>query len=310
MSLDIRSLISQIDASRIARDIEYLASDPLPCRKVNFTVPGHEKNSLDETDEYIEFQLAARGWDVGRVPFQVQAFRCDETKPRAHRYSAADPSDPWHVANNVVTRKVGESVPDEIILLVSHKDSPSWADCPGAHDNAVGTAANLEIARILADVALPRTVEFLFCNEEHAPWTSVGAANAAAERGDSLIAVLNQDSLGGKSPDDFAADRKVNVTGYTTPEGERLAELMARVNEEYEIGLAQSSYARERPGDDDGSFINAGFPAAVINVGSLPFAFEHYHVEGDTVDSVDVENVAMAAQAVLAATLTLAVNGR
>ena len=306
MSIDIRSLISQIDASRIARDIQFLASDPLPYRKVSYTVPGHQQNSLADADDYIDLQLAACGWGVERVSFQAQAFRCDETKPRAHRYSAPDPLDSWYTVHNVVTRKVGERIPEEIIVLVSHKDSPSWADCPGAHDNAVGTAANQEIARVLASLALPRTVEFLFCNEEHAPWTSVGAANAAAERGDNLIAVLNQDSLGGKSPDDYAADRKVNVTGYTTPEGERLAELMARVNEEYGIGLTQTSYARERPGDDDGSFINAGFPAAVINVGSLPFAFEHYHVEGDTVDTVDVDNVALATQAVLAAVLTLA----
>jgi Iap family predicted aminopeptidase len=91
-----------------------------------------------------------------------------------------------------------------------------------------------------------------------------------------------------------------------TPEGKRLADLMAVVNADYGIGLIQRSFRRESPGDDDGSFVKAGYPAAVINVGSLPYADPYYHAEGDTAAHVDVENVWLSAQAVLAAALTLA----
>ncbi|MEZ5278151.1 MAG: M28 family peptidase [Opitutaceae bacterium] len=38
--------------------------------------------------------------------------------------------------------------PEEIIKLISHKDSMCWIDLPGAHDNAAGTAVNLELARV------------------------------------------------------------------------------------------------------------------------------------------------------------------
>jgi len=302
----IRSLIHQIDLDRLRAHVHYLAADPLPCRKLNYTLPGHAKSTLDETDDHLQEQLAQWGYAVEREPVSVQAFRCDASKPKAQQYSPPAPEDPWYAAHNLYARKVGTDLADEIIVIVSHKDSPSWADSPGAYDNAVGTAANLELARVLSEAELPTTVWHLFCNEEHKPWTSVTAAQNAHARGDRIIAVFNLDSLGGKPQEDIDAGRKTNVTGYTTPEGKALADLMAIVNADYGIGLLQRSFKRESPGDDDGSFVNAGYPAAIINVGSLPYADPYYHAEGDTADHVDVENVFLSAQATLAAVLTLA----
>jgi hypothetical protein len=132
------------------------------------------------------------------------------------------------------------------------------------------------------------------------------ASTRPRARGERLIAVFNTDSIGGKSQADIDAGRKTNVTAYTGPEGKRLAELMADVNADYGLGLLQRSFHRPSPGDDDGSFVNAGFPLAVINVGSLPYADPHYHAEGDTAEHVDIENVRLTTQAILAAILTLA----
>jgi len=302
----IAALIQQIDGDRLRAHVHHLAADPLPYRKLNYTLPGHTQSTLDEADGYITAQLAGWGYEVEREPVQVQAFRRDTTKPKAHQYSKPEPEDPWYTAHNLHARRPGGARADETIVVVSHKDSPSWADSPGAYDNAVGTAANLEIARVLSTAELPVTMWHLFCNEEHTPWTSVNAAQGARARGERLVAIFNTDSLGGKAQADVDAGRKTNVTAYTAPEGKRLADLMAVVNADYGIGLLQRSFHRESPGDDDGSFISAGFPLAVINVGSLPYADPHYHAEGDTAHHVDIENVRLAAQAVLAALLTLA----
>ena len=81
------------------------------------------------------------------------------------------------MAYNVYAERRGKTRPDEIILLLAHKDSQSWVHSPGAYDNAVGTVAILEIARIIAKLEPQRTMRFLWCNEEHYPWTSVLAAN-------------------------------------------------------------------------------------------------------------------------------------
>jgi hypothetical protein len=302
---EIKQAIAKVNEANLRRDIFHLSKDPLPCRKLNFTRPGRQITTLDEADAFITGQLESCGYTVEREPVQVQAFRSDESKPRHHWYSEPEPSDPWYTAHNLYAKKRGVSRPDEFIYLLAHKDSPSWVDCPGAYDNAVGTAGNLEIARLLAGIATARSVWFLFCNEEHHPWTSVTAAENAKARGDAVVAVINSDGIGGKSQADVDAGRHTNVSAYTKPEGKRLAELMVRVNDEYEVGLVQTIHQREEPGDDDGSFVNAGYPAAIANIGSFPFAEPNYHEAGDTADRVDVPNIRKTMQATLAALLTL-----
>jgi len=190
-------------------------------------------------------------------------------------------------------------------MILAHKDSQSWIDSPGANDNAIGTVGVLEMARVLADYTPESTFRFLLCNEEHTPWTSRTAAQNAKSRGDNIVAVFNLDGIGAKTSEQTAAGKKTNVTVYTKPEGKRLADLMADVNTRYSIGLEQRTAKRSSPGDDDGSFVLAGYPAAVINIGSFPYGEPNYHVEGDIPETCDIKNAAMTVQATLAAVVTL-----
>ena len=305
----ISKIITRINPSVLRANLFYLSKDPLPFRKLNYTLPGHSKSTLEEADDFIKNKLTEWNYPVESEEVSVQAYRCDESKPKAHRYSTPDPSDPWCTAQNVYGKKLGKEHPEEIIVVLAHKDSQSWVDSPGAYDNASGTVALLEMARVLSNHELNRSLWFLFCNEEHTPWTTVAAAKAARSRGDNIVAVFNTDSLAGKSKDDVDAGRKTNTTGYTTPEGGRLADLMCEVNDDYSIGLEQTTFKRHAPGDDDGSFVNAGFPAAIVNVGSHPYADPNYHLETDVPELVDIPNVAMATKAILAATLTVDSSG-
>ncbi len=305
----ISRVLSGIDPCRLPSNLSCLTRDPLRFRKVNHTLPGHPGTTLDEADDFIQAKLASWGYEVKKEGVRVQAFRRDESKPKAHQYGKPDPQDPWYIAYNLYAERLGIEKPDEIIVICAHKDSQSWVDSPGAYDNAVGTVALLEIARVLSRSMPRRSVRFLFCNEEHTPWTSVAAAQASRMRGDNIIAVFNTDSLGGKSQADVEHGRKTNATLYTTPEGRRLADLVCEVNEDYGIGLEQSVYPRQQPGDDDGSFVNAGFPAAIVNVGSHPYADPNYHLETDVPELVDIPNVAMATRAILAAVLTVVRDG-
>ena len=235
----------------------------------------------------------------------MQAFRRDTSKPKHAQYSPPKPEDPWYTAYNLYAEKKGRSHPDKIIVVLAHKDSPSWIDSPGANDNAIGTVGVLEMARVLAEYRSESTIRFLWCNEEHTPWTSMTAAQNAKARGDKIVAVFNLDGIGAKTAEQTAAGKKTNVTAYTKPEGERLAELMGEVNARYAIGLEQRTAERSQPGDDDGSFVLAGYPAAVINIGSWPYGDPNYHAEGDVPERCDVKNAAMTVQATLAAVVTL-----
>jgi hypothetical protein len=305
----IRDLLDTVSSARLHRDLFYLAADPLPYRKANYTRPGQAECSLAEADRYVQAELGAAGWAVTRTAHRVQAFRCDASKPLHHWYATPAPEDPWYDVWNIEAEQRGDSSPEEIIQLIAHKDSMSWIDSPGAHDNAVGTVANLEIARVLAGYPTRRTIRLLFCNEEHTPWTSRSAANAAAARGDRIIAVLNQDALDGKSPEDMARGRLTHVVAYSTPEGRTLADLVARGNDTYGIGLDVRVAFKEHVNDDDGMFIKAGFLTTVNNIGSWPYADAEYHLPGDRPERVDLENLKRSTQLVLAAVLEVDAHG-
>lgn len=300
-----REILDGVDADRLRRDLFAVASDPLPRRTVACTLPGHSSHTLDETDSWIEEQMAECGLSVTREAFQVQAYGCDETKPLHHWYAAPPPGAPLHTVYNLTVEIPGDHARDGILLLMAHKDSQSWIACPGALDNGAGLVALVEIARAMARRGARRTVRFLFCNEEHTPWTSEPVANAMRCRGDDLRAAINLDALTGKSDEDRIAGRKTAVTVYTRPEGRRIVDLMEAVNERWRIGLEHRGHLRDFPNDDDGSFIKAGYPFAVASFGSFPYADAEYHLPGDTPERVDFDNLRMAAQLNLGAILAL-----
>ncbi len=301
----VRSLSGAIDPERMSGNLFYLAKDPLPFRKLNLTLPGHVKSTLDEADDFIAGKLQSWGYTVQREPVRVQAFRRDTRKPKQEQYSPPIPGDPWYTAHNLYAERQGHSQPDEIILLLAHKDSQSWIDSPGANDNAIGTVSVLEIACLLARHTPERTIRFLLCNEEHTPWTSVTAALNAKRRGDKIIAIFNLDGVGGKPAAEKSAGKLTNVSAYTRPEGNWLAELMTAVNTRFGVGLDQRVVQRESPGDDDGSFVNAGYSAAIINIGSWPYGDPNYHAEGDIPENSDVPTAVKVVQATIAAVLTV-----
>ena len=64
-------MLEDVSAERLREDLFHLSSAPLPYRKVNFTVEGHDVCSLDEADSYIREQLAAVGLPVATTPSLV-----------------------------------------------------------------------------------------------------------------------------------------------------------------------------------------------------------------------------------------------
>ncbi len=295
-----RDLMALVDTSRMERDLHYLCVDPLPFRTLNYRLPNHARSTLDEADDYIAGQLAAAGYEVEREAVAVQAFRRDYRKPLSRQYAPPDPADPFYTAHNLYARRLGSVLPDETIVVMAHKDSQSWIPSPGANDNAVGTVGAMEVARAMATWAPRRTVTCLFCNEEHIPWTSVTAAARLVAERRTVVAAINLDAIGSQGDAGRTSGRLANVTRYTTPEGERLADLAADLSARHALGLEQSKVAAERPGDDDGSFIKAGFPAAILHIGSFPYADESYHQESDRASRVNLANAAAVVRLTLA----------
>lgn len=298
--------LSEVSSERLRRDLFCLCRDPFSFRTVMYTIPWHDRNSLDEFDDFLVEELKQYAGDVVKYPYKVRPFRCDSSKPLHHWYSSPREDDPWYDANSILVTLPGSGPQsDEIIQLVSHKDSMSWINSPGAHDNAVGTVANMELVRILSKIKLNRTVRVLFCNEEHSPWHSLDMAKLAKSKDDKIIAVLNQDSLCGKSDEDAATGKKTFACVYSTPEGKQLAMAIAELAKELALPLDIIVADKGKVNDDDGSFIKAGFLTTVMNLGSFPYKDSQYHLPGDIPERVDIENLKLSTQLILAMILKI-----
>ncbi|MFO7734369.1 MAG: M28 family peptidase, partial [Candidatus Aminicenantes bacterium] len=88
-------------------------------------------------------------------------------------------------SRNVIAEITGETYPQDILIICGHYDSTSPSAtrqtlAPGADDNASGTAAVIESARILAGFPLDFTVRFIaFSAEEWGLWGSRDYAGKA-----------------------------------------------------------------------------------------------------------------------------------
>ena len=96
---------------------------------------------------------------------------------------------------NVVATKVGSVYPDKQIVIAGHFDSVP--DCPGADDNGTGTAAVLEMARILMGLETQMTMVFIaFDSEESWMIGSYHYVDEAIARGDDIVLMVNLDMMG------------------------------------------------------------------------------------------------------------------
>jgi len=285
-------LLACVSRERLDQWLYYLCADPLACRQANPVRPGETRGSLDEADAY---RVRARRHGIRRAP---RAGARPGIPARSQSSAAAtvwppEPDDPWYTLYNLHAMREGAGPDAEIIQMVAHKDSQSWVPCaPGAYDSAVDTVALMELARTLAQIPNEREIRFLWCNEEHTPWTSVMAAQRLAASGRKVAIVLNLDGVGLRRPDHAARGIYTADVRYTTDRGRSAADLVDELIGRHNLGIR---YVRERaavPDDDDGSFVLAGIENAILLTGWIPNPDPHYHTTEDRYEYVGIESVA------------------
>jgi hypothetical protein len=176
---------------------------------------------------------------------------------------------------NVVARLPGTATPERQILVSGHYDSRTVDRCdsdgfaPGANDDASGTAAVLELARVLSQQTFEATLLFVaFASEEQGLFGSRHYAQAAAERGDNLIAMVTNDVVGnivgGSGAVDSTRVRSFSDGPMDSPH-RQLARYIKLQGEAYVPEFTVDLIlARDRPGrgGDHFGFYENGFTAA------------------------------------------------
>jgi hypothetical protein len=252
--------------------------------------------------------------DRGPSP-SSQALEGVQVRLRAANQDAA-PQPSWNVAG--LWPGTDRTLREETILVTAHYDHLGVQNnrvYAGANDNASGVAAMLEVARLIAQRPLRRSVLFVaFGSEEQLMLGSYHYVAHPLRSLDSTIAVLNLDMIGRNeehTPDSLgaydvtaAASNQLNLVGGVFSQD--LEQLLVR--EAPAAGLALStkfdrdSSMRALFRCDHLPFLQRGVPAVWIFGGFHP----GYHEPADTIDRLDFEKMARAVRLTVGAVRTLA----
>jgi Zn-dependent M28 family amino/carboxypeptidase len=218
-----------------------------------------------------------------------------------------------YTLRNIIAMQPGQDTSGYFIIS-AHFDSysnvtPLHIPAPGADDNASGTAAILEIARLLSSVTTRYPIRYIaFGAEEQMGYGWSGSytyTSAAYYAGDSIFGVVNLDMIGW----DWDDPNKAMSIGNTTSEW--IANAMVDSNTTYHIGLDTVLKVID-PNiwySDHGPFWKYGYPA-ILNIEWLNDSFRpknpNYHKLGDYLDTLKPEFLTKMTQLALATLVELA----
>jgi hypothetical protein len=163
---------------------------------------------------------------------------------------------------NVIATQTGTEFPNKKYMICAHfDDMPSGTIAPGADDNASGTAAVIEAARIFSQSTFPFTIIYaLWDEEEQGLVGSAYYATQAANAGDSILGVINLDMIAYDSNNDGVC----NVHNRAVGSSIQLYQKMVEINTQYGINL---NIVSKNPGitaSDHASFWNKGYGAILL----------------------------------------------
>jgi hypothetical protein len=180
----IVALLASVDVNRLTDVIEKLSGEK-PITAAGQTTTLVTRNSftkgLDVALNFIEEQYKGlAGFTVSRHNYTV----------RGRKFS------------NIIAEKRGSRNPDKVVFWGAHLDSTAgspWGaenNCPGADDDGSGTAALLELARLLSGVDLGYTVRFChFTGEEQGLWGSYAYSDMVAKAKTDVVAMVEMDMV-------------------------------------------------------------------------------------------------------------------
>jgi Peptidase family M28 len=259
------------------------------------TIAAREHNirhydELEKVATYLEATLKSYGYAVGRQEYVADG------KTVRNIDAAIEPA-------------AGTADP-EVIVVGAHYDSAQ--DTPGANDNASGTAAVLELARLLKDLQSRNRIRFaLFVNEEPPYFQtrdmgSLRYAKTLVEHKERVIAMYSLETLGFYSSEP-GSQRYPPPFGLMFPDRGDFVSFVGLLNSRPLLQETMRSFRAHTPfpsiggvapgiipgisWSDHWSFAQHGFPAVMVTDTAL-FRYPHYHEPTDTPDKVDTERLA------------------
>ncbi len=243
---------------------------------------------LDAARVYIEGALAGSGYTVQHQTFETRGVVC----------------------HNLEVEIPGTAKADQIVVVGGHYDS--CGSSPAANDNATGTAAVLELARLFATRSAPRTLRFVcFVNEEPpffqtADMGSWVYAKRCRERRENVVAMLSLETMGYYS-DEEGSQRYPPFFSWFYPSKGNFIGFVGNLSSRSLVRRVVGSFRRHKKFPSEGgalpafiygvgwsdhwAFWQEGYPAAMVTDTAL-FRYPYYHSSEDTPEKVDYARLA------------------
>jgi len=201
---------------------------------------------------------------------------------------------------NVIAYKTGSVYPNNFIEVSAHIDGHT--NTPGASDNAGSVAAVIEMARLLKNYPNRYSWRFItFVGEEYGLVGSRHHARQVVKNGEQVRAGLVMDGTGWSE----LGSQNMNCLWDNGDQATRsLSLLFDEVRQQYGIDIAWRLCSPNNQWSDNVAYWEQGFPA-VLSIGGMPYADPNYHKCGDTMSSIDMQNVYKTALENLAVLLRL-----
>ena len=260
-------------------------------------------DTLDASADYIERSLQALGYRVDSQAFTAQG----------------------KAVRNLEVALEGDTRGEEIVVIGAHYDTVSGS--PGANDNGSGVAALLEMARLLRDQALARSVRLVAFVNEEAPFFytwEMGShlyARRARERGDNITAMLSLETIGYYADDEGSQRFPNPVYSWLYPDTGNFIGFVGNVGSRKLVRQCLRSFRSHTafpaegvaaPGNmagihwsDHWSFWQEGWQGVMVT-DTAPFRYPHYHAATDTPDKIDYERLARVVAGLVRVTADLA----
>jgi uncharacterized repeat protein (TIGR01451 family) len=195
---------------------------------------------------------------------------------------------------------------DVVYIVCAHYDSVSgdpYNTAPGADDNASGTAAVLEAARVLSPYRFKHTLRFVtFAAEEQGLIGSYYYAAEARSVGTNIGGVINLDMVAW----DSEGDNEMDVHAGTRSDSQALGTAFVNAISTYGITLEpQTITLGATTASDHARFWNQGYPA-LLAIEDFQDFNPYYHQTSDTLGTLDLPYAAKFVQTTVATLAELA----
>lgn len=311
-------MVGEVSARRIEADIRKLASFGT-------------RNTLSEQNDPARGIGAARDWIYNE--FKEISTDCGDClvveKQSFEQAKSARIPEPTVLTNVLATLK-GTSDPERIYVVSGHYDSmcssptDGKCDAPGANDDASGTAAVIELARVMSKRRFDATIVFMaVAGEEQGLLGAAYYAEQAKQKSANIQAMFTNDIIGGVTTQKNSPHRnrvRVFSEGVPSNETEQQANTRRSVGGENDSSSRQLArfikeqsdryltnfkvwmiYRRDRfgRGGDHIPFLERGFAAVRFTEADEDFTHQHQNIRtengifyGDTPEFVDFEYAA------------------